>query len=90
MGKQDTVDENTLLWHLRSNHYPPLPDSLVTPAKWAIRKAECGDFERKRRLPKGMTYKGRATISVEELLDSLHLWDFVDAGAGLEEEEEGE
>ena len=37
-----------LVWHLRSNHFPPLPLTLVKPAKLAIRRCIRGEYERPR------------------------------------------
>ena len=48
-----------LLWHLTSNHYPPVSAEMVDPCIKAIEKANAGEWDAKVRLPKGVTYKGK-------------------------------
>jgi hypothetical protein len=82
MGKisaeiKDIQLTNYLETHLRYNHYPPMPLSLVDTCKRAIRKADRGKMTKQVRLPKGATLEGHRTMAVYDVLDWLHLWDFL-------------
>ena len=67
-----------LHWHLQSNHYPPLPLSLVPVAIRAIRKANREQWHSKVRMPKGIMFKGLVLAPVGDLIEALHLEDFLD------------
>lgn len=44
-----------LTWHLRSNHYPPVPLFMVPVAKAAVEAGRDEDWDRLVELPKGCT-----------------------------------
>jgi hypothetical protein len=68
-----------LNWHLRSNHYPPLPVELIDPAKAAIEAGNDGDFDRLIQLPDVLSFRdGRTAIMAWEMIESLHLDSFID------------
>jgi hypothetical protein len=54
-----------LIWHLRGNHYPPLPISLVQTCIDAINACNEGDYKRQIELPEGFAYKGRDKVYIE-------------------------
>jgi len=60
-----------LLWHLSSNHYPPVHASFVEAAEEAIRLAELGEWETELTLPNGLVRT--ATFVIE----GLHLEPFL-------------
>ena len=84
LGMKECVDDKlinldtALLWHLQSNHYPPIPSSIVIPCKKAIKYANKGLWNIKVRLPVGITYKGYKTASVWDLIEKHHLVFFLD------------
>ena len=91
--------DSTLRWHLTGNHYPPLPVALVAVAKKAIERAMqydefTGDWlgegkgPKAIRLPKGMQFQGKNTISVADAVESMHL-DCIIEGLMARDEEEG-
>lgn len=49
--------EAALRWHLTYNHYPPVPDSMISPCRAAIEAASRGDWEREIALPSGVLYR---------------------------------
>ena len=62
-----------LVWHLRSNHYPPLPLSLVETCKQAITAANEDDWDREIPLPDPITYKDNPHAPAYEIISAHHL-----------------
>lgn len=86
LGMKESVDmewvrlENALVWHLRSNHYPPVPTCMVEPCMKAIRYANKGKWDTKVRLPEGVLYKGKyKTAPVFSIIEAHHLESFLDS-----------
>lgn len=78
IGMLETTDqETTLRWHLTSNHFPPVPESMVEPCKEAIRAMYEGEPTRSIELPEGVTYRGMNYCFAGSLVDSFHLDDFL-------------
>jgi hypothetical protein len=74
--------DDALAWHLRSNHYPPVPLSMIEPCKEAIQAALEGDWLRMIPLPEGTTYRGSSFAPTDEIISTYHL----DAWVELDEE----
>ena len=70
--------DNALIWHLRSNHYPPLPSSMVEPCKTAIELANNDEWDELVQLPEGTTYKGEDCAPVWAIIEAHHLDSFLD------------
>lgn len=75
---QDVSEELTnleaaLTYHFRSNHYPPLPYSLI-PVAIQIVKGEVTDEVE---LPEGITWKGQKSAPVSECIKAWHLSEFL-------------
>ena len=66
-----------LTWHLQSNHYPPIPVSMVRPCILAIRACESGDDDRQIGLPKGISYRGESKAPACEFVRNYHLDSFL-------------
>lgn len=85
----------SLLWHLTSNHYPPIPTSMVPVCKKAIELAQeyqyTEDFELLTRhldLPEGVEHRVHgASAPVSDIMNQHHLWDFVKSLEEIEGEE---
>lgn len=71
-----------LEYHLRSNHYPPLPLEFVTPAMEAIDLANDGQWERTVTIPDvGIEVRGFGlTVPVWKLVEVMHLDSFIEGG----------
>jgi hypothetical protein len=69
--------ENKVWYHLHFNHYPPLPDRMVVPCARAIPYGKKGDWKHRIRLPKGITWGGKKTISVGDAFDYHDLYSFI-------------
>jgi len=62
-----TLDEQ-LNWHLRSNHYPPVPASMIEPCKLAIDAYWEDDLDKEIELPEGTYYRGKKTAPAREII----------------------
>lgn len=66
-------------YHLRYNHYPPLPASLVDAAVRVVAKAGRGEWDAKVRLPPGVSYRGSRLAPVRACVEAWHLDAFIEA-----------
>lgn len=84
MGSNFATDlaDNTLLdldletaigYHLRGNHYPPVPLSMVQPCIEAIDAYYDADYNREIEMPEGVFYKGRTTAPANAIIEQHHL-----------------
>ena len=74
----ETVDE-ALKWHLSTNHYPPVPSSMIAVCKEVILWAnEDGDPNQEFALPKDVSYKGSTTAPAWAIIEGHHLDSFLD------------
>lgn len=64
--------DRMLSFHLRNNHYPPIDLSFIKTAKIAIKEAEKGHWEKKIKMPNGITK------TVMGIIDRLHLEEFME------------
>lgn len=79
---ENEVEELTDQWkliayHLQNNHYPAVPLSMVDICIEAIEKAELGEWDSLIKLPDGTQYKGEDSTTVEIIVESHHLHDFI-------------
>lgn len=59
--------------HLRSNHYPPVPHSMVRPCVEAIRAYNDGRPEDVISLPDGVSWRGQSEAPAYDIIDAHHL-----------------
>jgi hypothetical protein len=74
--------DDALAWHLRSNHYPPVPLSMIEPCKEAIDACLEGDWLRPITLPEGVSFRGSPSAPAADIVEQHHL----DAWVELDEE----
>ena len=60
-------------WHLQSNHFPPIPLSMLQPCKDAIDAYWDDDCDREISLPSPILYKGRETAPAWAIIEQHHL-----------------
>jgi hypothetical protein len=67
-----------LLYHLRCNHYPPAPESMVDVALQAIRAGSQDDWTKRIQLPEGVTHRryGRMAPAFA-IVEAFHLEPFI-------------
>lgn len=81
MGYNTAVDiaesglglEQGLGYHLRVNHYPPVPSSMVQPCIDAIDAYWEDDLNREIELPEGVSWRGQETAPAYAVIESHHL-----------------
>lgn len=60
--------------HLSSNHYPPIPKSMVAPCIEAIDAVnDLGLWDLEIPLPEGIVYKGLTTAPAHAIIEQHHL-----------------
>jgi hypothetical protein len=59
--------------HLQSNHYPPVPLSMVEPCIQAIDFAYEDKWDETIEMPDGITYKGETCAPVWAIIEQHHL-----------------
>ena len=79
---EDVLEEVSDIWklvayHLQNNHTPPIPLNMVDTCLRAIEYANEGDFNTIITLPEQTFYKGANTASVETIVESHHLHQFI-------------
>jgi hypothetical protein len=74
--------ETQILYHLRGNHYPPVPAEMVQPCIEAIDAAYDEDYNRMIDMPKvgdfQITYKGSTQAPAHAIIEQHHLEWFID------------
>lgn len=87
MGLAATVDmiemaggETALRWHLSSNHYPPVPASMVPVCAEAVLMASSGEWDAMISLPDSVSYRGMDVAPVWAIVEAHHLQPFVTDG----------
>jgi hypothetical protein len=84
LGIQDTVLdlETQILYHLRGNHYPPVPAEMVTPCIEAIDAAYEEDLDRMIDMPKvgdfQILYKNSTQAPAWAIIEQHHLDTFIE------------
>ena len=80
---ETTLDlETQLLYHLKGNHYPPVPAEMVAPCIEAIDAAYDEDYNRMIDMPMvgdfQITYKGSTQAPAYAIIEQHHLEWFID------------
>ena len=74
------ADQDTALrWHLTTNHFPPLPEGLLEPAKEAIANVLAGATDALVDLRGFGSYKGEPSAPSWACIEAWHLEAFLDA-----------
>ncbi len=60
-------------YHLRGNHYPPVPLTMVEPCIEAIYAVSDGDTHKSIQLPEGVFWKGYPTAPAYAIVEQHHL-----------------
>jgi len=70
---QDLSLENAIAIQLQSNHYPPVPLSMVQPCIEAIEAYWESDSDRLIELPEGTSWRGQITAPAYAIIEGHHL-----------------
>lgn len=75
--------ESAIAWHLQSNHYPPVPASMVEPCIEAINSVNHGGplsgWHKVIQLPKGVSYHGSNSAPAWAIIEQHHLEAWIEA-----------
>lgn len=69
--------DQALAWHLRSNHFPPVPLTMVPVCAAAIEAVNDDDLGREIDLPDGVTFRGASRTTAHAIVESHHLHAFL-------------
>lgn len=69
--------ETQIEYHLSSNHYPPVPKSMVSVCIEAIDLANEGDWYSRITLPQGTTFQGSDEAPVYAIVEQHHLYTWI-------------
>ena len=69
--------DSALTWHLRANHFPPVPVCMLEPCKQAIEACNEGEWRRSIDLPEGVSFRGGDTATASEIVEGLHLFPWI-------------
>lgn len=91
MGKMSAISMNeavqdndisldaALAWHLQSNHYPPIPSSMIPVCKRAIELANMGEYDGLIELPEGIEHRiYGTTVPAHSVIEYAHLDSFIE------------
>ena len=62
-----------LAMHLRGNHYPPVPISMVEPCIQAIDACNDEYYDDEIELPEGVLWRGQTSAPARAIVESHHL-----------------
>ena len=65
--------ESAIAIHLQSNHYPPVPTSMVQPCMDAIDAYWEDDASRYIELPEGVLWRGNTSAPAYAIIEAHHL-----------------
>ena len=65
--------DQAILIHLRSNHYPPVPSSMVQPCIDAIDAYYDEDYDKLISLPSPILWKGKDKAPASAIIEAHHL-----------------
>lgn len=65
-------------WHLRHNHFPPVPEAMVDICIVAIQLAAGGRWVDHLELPEGVLYRGEVSAPIHAIVEQHHLEPWVD------------
>lgn len=70
--------EDGLAWHLRSNHYPPIPLEMIPVCIEAIDAYNDEDYEQQIDLPDGATWRGNVFAPAWAIVEGHRLYAWVE------------
>lgn len=94
MAEMMTIEDG-LAWHLRSNHYPPVPLVMIQPCVEAIEAALEDNWDKEIQLPFDgerdgkpfqITWRGQDTAPAWAIIDGHHLQAWVELDEEYEDE----
>ena len=72
-GMSNVSIEQQIAIQLRSNHYPPIPLSMVQPCIDAINAYNDGEASKEIPLPDGISWRGKESAPAYAIIEGHHL-----------------
>jgi len=73
LTSSDTDLEYQIKLHLRHNHYPMVPVSMVQPCIYAIEACNEECYNRMIELPSGVLWRGQSSAPAHAIVEGYHL-----------------
>jgi hypothetical protein len=73
MAEASIPFDTQIEWHLRTNHYPPISNTMVPVCIEAIDYANMGEWHKELSLPEGVGHKGLTVAPVHAIIEQHHL-----------------
>jgi hypothetical protein len=73
LASSDTDLEYQIKLHLRHNHYPMVPVSMVNPCIYAIEAYNEECYNRMIQLPSGVLWRGQSSAPAHAIVEGYHL-----------------
>ena len=70
--------EQSITIQLRSNHYPPVPYSMVPICIEAINAYNDGDYSKRINLPEGVSWRGEESAPANAIIEQHHLESWIE------------
>jgi len=77
LANGDFTLRQALSIHLTSNHYPPVPKSMIDACIASIDACNEGDFERMVNLPAGVSWRGALQAPASAIAEAHHLDEWI-------------
>ena len=65
--------DQQIAMHLRGNHYPPVPLTMLEPCLYAIEACNDENYNRLIELPEGVLWRGQKTAPAHAIVEGHHL-----------------
>lgn len=80
MAELDSIGiEQSIGWHLTSNHYPPIPTMMVPVCIEAIDNANDGEWDKLVSLPEGVSWRGLTEAPTSAIVEGHHLESWIES-----------
>lgn len=70
--------EQAISIHLSANHYPPVPNVMVSVCIEAITLANQGEWQAHVALPEGVSWRGQESAPASAIIEAHHLGEWID------------
>ena len=77
-GELGLTLESAISLHLTSNHYPPVPTSMVEPCLLAIEAMNEGEMDQLIPMPEGVSWRGNEEAPAWAIVEGHHLESWID------------
>ena len=77
IANDEITERQAIVWHLRTNCFPPVPMVMVDVALEAIHLIASEDADQDIDLPEGVEFRGGTKVLPWEVVETFHLGEFL-------------